>query len=188
MSLSRAQAAIAAAMVLAAGAILYAKGQPLICSCGYVRLWDFDVATAANSQHLIDWYTPSHLLHGFVFYFLLWLLSRYVPLSFGTRLIIAIAIEATWEMIENSQFAIDRYREATVSLDYLGDSVLNSMSDLLFMIAGFFLAAWLPVWVTILIAVALEVYIGAMIRDNLTLNVIMFVWPFESILQWQKGG
>lgn len=188
ISLSRAQAAIVAAIVVAVAAILYAKGQPLICPCGEVKLWDFDIESAANSQNLIDWYTPSHLLHGFVFYFLLWILSRFVPLSFGTRLIIAVAIEASWEMIENSQYAIDRYREATVSLDYLGDSVVNAVSDLTFMIIGFFLAALLPVWVTVLIAVALELYIGAMIRDNLTLNVIMFVWPLESILQWQQQG
>lgn len=110
-----------------------------------------------------------------------------MPLSFGARLILAVAIEASWELIENSEFAIERYREATVSLDYYGDSVLNAVSDLLFMIGGFCLAAWLPVWATVAIAVALEVYIGVMIRDNLTLNVIMFVWPLESILQWQQG-
>lgn len=187
IAVSRTQAAIVTGIVAAVAVLLYAGGQPLICPCGYVKLWDFDVISAENSQHLIDWYTPSHILHGFVFYFLLWIVSRFVPLSFGTRLILALAIEASWELIENSEFAIERYREATVSLDYYGDSVVNTVSDLLFMIAGFFLAAWLPVWVTVVIAVALEIYIGAMIRDNLTLNIIMFVWPLESILQWQQG-
>ena len=188
MTLSRAQTGLLVAGIVAAAAlILYLMGHPLICKCGYVKLWHFDVQSAENSQHLIDWYTPSHIIHGFLFYGLLWLVSRFVPLSFGLRLVLAVAIEASWEVVENTDFVINHYREMTISLDYYGDSVINSVSDILFMVLGFFLAARMPVWLTVLIAVALELFIGAMIRDNLTLNVLMFVWPLDSVLQWQQG-
>ena len=187
MDLSRAHIAAVALIVVATAITLYLMGHPLICTCGTVKLWHFDVMSAEDSQHLIDWYTPSHIIHGFIFYWLLWLVSRWIPMSFGLRLILAVAIEASWEIMENTDFAINRYREATIALDYYGDSVINSVSDILFTIAGFFLAAWLPVWLTVAIAVALELFIGAMIRDNLTLNVVMFLWPLDSILEWQKG-
>lgn len=185
MSMTRTQIAIAAAIVVGAAIILYAMGHPLICKCGYVKLWHFDVVSAENSQHIFDWYTPSHIIHGFLFYGLFWLIAPRA--SFGLRLILAIVIEAGWEVAENTDFVINHYREMTISLDYYGDSVLNSVSDILFMVAGFFLAAWLPVWLTIVIAIALEVSIGVMIRDGLTLNVLMFVWPLDSVLQWQQA-
>src|SRR6185437_10290105 len=110
-----------------------------------------------------------------------------VPMSLGTRLVLAVVIEASWEVLENTPFAINRYREATIALDYYGDSVINSMSDILFMVLGFFLAWRLPVWLTVTIGLALEIFVGAMIRDNLTLNVIMFLWPLDSILHWQQA-
>ena len=187
MKLSPTHIALVAGIIAAAAVALYLMGHPLICKCGYVKLWHFDVESAENSQHLIDWYTPSHIIHGFIFYWLLWLASRWVRLSFGMRLVLAVAIEASWEVIENTDFVINHYREMTISLDYYGDSVMNSVSDILFMVLGFFLAARLPVWLTVVIAVALEVFIGAMIRDNLTLNVLMFLWPLDSILHWQQG-
>jgi hypothetical protein len=187
-TLSRPQTAILVAGIVAVAALaLYLMGHPLICTCGTVKLWHFDVASAENSQHLIDWYTPSHVIHGFIFYWLLWLASRWLPLSFGLRLVLAVAVEASWEVVENTDFVINHYREMTISLDYYGDSVINSVSDILFMVAGFFLAARLPVWLTLVVALALELFIGAMIRDNLTLNVLMFVWPLDSVLQWQQG-
>ena len=187
MTITWTQALIVAAIIASAGLALYLMGHPLICKCGIVKLWHGDAVSAENSQHLTDWYTPSHIIHGFLFYALLWLVSRKVPMSIGLRLILAVAIEASWEVFENTDFAISRYREATIALDYYGDSVINSVSDILFTIAGFFLAAWLPVWLTVTIAVALELFFGAMIRDNLTLNVVMFLWPLDSILEWQKG-
>ena len=188
MTLSRTQTALLiAGIVLAAGLAEYSMGHPLICKCGYVTLWHFDVQSAENSQHLIDWYTPSHLIHGFLFYWALWLLSRFVPMSFGLRLVLAVLIEASWEIVENTDFVIDHYREITISLDYYGDSVINSAMDIVFMVLGFFMAAWLPVWLTVTIALALELFVGAMIRDNLTLNVLMFLWPLDSVLQWQQG-
>jgi hypothetical protein len=178
---------IVAGIILAAALALYLMGHPLICKCGYVKLWHFDVVSAENSQHLIDWYTPSHLIHGFLFYGALWLLSRFVPLSFAMRLILAVAIEAAWEVIENTDFVINHYREMTISLDYYGDSVINSVSDILVMVLGYFMAARLPVWLTVTIAIALELFVGAMIRDNLTLNVLSFVWPVDAVLDWQQG-
>jgi hypothetical protein len=187
MGVSRTHIAAAAGIVAAAALALYLMGHPLICKCGTVKLWHLTVESAENSQHLIDWYTPSHVIHGFIFYALLWLVSRWVPMSFGTRLVLAVAIDASWEVLENTDFAINRYREATIALDYYGDSVINSVSDMLFLVLGFFLAAWLPVWLTVAIALALEIFIGAMIRDNLTLNVIMFLWPLDSVLHWQQA-
>ena len=187
MGVSRTHIAAAAGIILAAALAEYLMGHPLICKCGYVKLWHFDVQSAENSQHLIDWYTPSHIIHGFLFYGLLWLISRFVPMSRGTRLVLAVVIEASWEVLENTPFAINRYREATIALDYYGDSVINSMSDILFMVLGFFLAWRLPVWLTVTIGLALEIFVGAMIRDNLTLNVIMFLWPLDSILHWQQA-
>jgi hypothetical protein len=183
--LSTTHVAIAAALVGAAALILLAMGREPICECGYVKLWHGVTASSENSQHLSDWYSPSHVIHGFVFYGLAWLFLRRAPL--GARLILAVCVEAGWEIIENTEFIIDRYREQTIALDYYGDSVLNSVADILFMAAGFLLAARLPVWATTAIAVALELFTGFMIRDNLTLNVIMLLWPLQSIRAWQGG-
>jgi hypothetical protein len=147
MQFSRKQTAVIVTGIIAAAALaLYLMGHPLICKCGYVKLWHFDVMSAENSQHLIDWYTPSHIIHGFLFYCLLWLAARWVPTSFGVRLVLAVLIEASWEVIENTDYVINHYREMTISLDHYGDSVINSVMDIAFMILGFFLAAWWPVW------------------------------------------
>ena len=185
MSMTRTQIVIAAAIILLAGGALYGMGHPLICKCGVVKLWHFDVMTSENSQHIFDWYTPSHIIHGVLFYFLFWLIAP--RSSFGTRLILAVLLEAGWEVAENTPYVIDRYREATIALDYFGDSVLNSVSDILFMVAGFVLAARLPVWAIVLIALTFEVFTGIMIRDGLALNVLMLVWPSETVLQWQNA-
>jgi hypothetical protein len=177
---------MALALVGVAAAILLWMGRPAICTCGEVKLWVETVNGPDNSQHLADWYTPSHIIHGFLFYFLGWLLLRRNPA--GDRLLAAVLIEAAWEILENSQWIIDRYREATMALGYNGDSVLNSVADIGWMVLGFAVARRVPVWATVAIALAFELLTLLVIRDNLTLNVLMLVAPIDGIRLWQGGA
>jgi hypothetical protein len=174
-----------AAILLVQVVVERQMGRIWICDCGYVKLWEGGVNTLGNSQHLSDWYTPSHIIHGFLFYGLAWLVFR--RRSVGFRLGIAAAIEAAWEVLENSPIIIDRYRTATIALDYYGDSILNSAMDTVWMALGFLVASRLPVWLTVAIALAFEILTAYVIRDNLTLNVIMLVWPVKAILAWQSA-
>ncbi|OJF89817.1 DUF2585 domain-containing protein [Pararhizobium antarcticum] len=161
----------------------YFMGRLLICECGYIKLFEPVANGPGNSQHMADWYTPSHIIHGFLFYGLGYLLLRNKPLS--ARLLLATVIEAAWEILENTPLIIDRYRAATISLDYFGDSILNSAMDTIFMMLGFVFAARMPVAVTIAIAIVFELFTGWLIRDNLTLNVLMLVWPLDAVKAWQ---
>jgi len=169
------------AVFAATAAGLAAMGHPLIAPSG-VRLW----GGGEDSKHIVDWYTPSHVVHGLLFYFALWLMARRQPL--GVRALIALAVEGAWEIIENTPWVIARYRDVTVSVAYAGDTIINSLFDIVAMLVGFFLAARLPVWVTIVLGIGLELLAAGAVRDNLTLNVIMLIYPFDGVLAWQAGG
>ena len=188
------RAAIVATLILlaAALAVLFAMDRPPICTCGEVKLWHGVVQSSGNSQHLTDWYSPSHFIHGLIMYFLAWLLWVRWGLFKGRvakwALPIAVLVEAAWEIVENTPMVINRYREVTASFGYTGDSIVNSMADIGWMMAGFWLAFRLPWQVSVGIAVFFELLTLWIIRDNLTLNVLMLFWPIEAIRQWQAGG
>lgn len=171
------------ALVAIQAAALLAMGRPAISTSGTVKLWVGDVASPENSQQLTDWYTFTHLIHGILFYALLWVALPATP--FGLRLVLAIAVEAMWEIAENSPRVIGAYRQQALAQGYVGDSVLNSLSDTLAAVVGFALAALLPVAATIVLALALEGFVGWMIRDNLTLNVIQLLHRSPAISRWQ---
>lgn len=173
-------------------AILYAMNRPPICECGYVKLWHGQINDAGNSQHITDWYTPSHIIHGMIFYALGWLLFAKWQIG-GAKAVhwglpLAVFLEAAWEVLENTQMVIDRFRSVTANFGYSGDSILNSAADIGWMAFGFWLALRLPVKVTVGLAIIGEVVAAIVVRDNLTLNVIMLLFPIEAIAEWQAAG
>ena len=176
----------AAAIVAVALLILLAMGRAPICTCGTIKLWVGARDSAETSQMLTDWYSASHIVHGLLFYAALWLTLRRRPVEW--RFVLALSIEASWEVIENTPMVIDRYRHATAALGYNGDSVLNSMSDVAMMALGFLAARKLPLWGATLLLIVLELVPLFAIRDNLTLNVLMLVAPSKAIAVWQAGG
>lgn len=186
LRVSKFAALIALLLFLAFAAILFSMDRPSICVCGSVKLWHGIVQSSENSQHLSDWYTLSHIIHGFIFFGLGRLFLRKWPL--GLALCAAIFVEGAWEILENSPIIIDRYREVTMSYGYAGDSIVNSMADIAWMIFGFFLASRLSWKITLALAMFFEVFTAWMIRDNLTLNILMLVAPVESVKEWQAAG
>jgi hypothetical protein len=170
-------------ITIAMAAILIAMGRVPICTCGHVKLWHGVVFSSENSQHLSDWYSFTHVVHGFAFFGLLWLVARRATTH--TRMVLATVIESSWEILENTDFVINRYREATISLDYFGDSVINSVSDVGAMLVGFALARRLPVWASVLLVVCSELFLAWAIRDNLALNILMLLYPLDAVKLWQ---
>ena len=171
-------------IIVAALAVLLAMGRPPICACGEINLWG--PVGPEQSQMLADWYSPSHIVHGFLFYAALHFAAR--NWSIERRFLVALLMETAWEVVENTPAVIDRYREATIALGYSGDSILNNMSDIAMMSAGFLAARRLPVWVSVLIVLLLELVPLIVIRDNLVLNVWMLLAPNDAIRAWQSGG
>ena len=177
--------ALAAILLLAAVAcLLSAMGRPPICTCGTVDLWG--QVGPEQSQMLADWYSPSHVIHGLIFYALLWRFARRQPVE--RRFLMALVVEAAWEIVENTPLVIDRYREATMALGYTGDSILNSVSDIAMMALGFLAARRLPLWVSVALAIGFELLTLIVIRDNLTLNIWMLLAPNDAIRAWQAGA
>ncbi len=176
----------AIALVAVQALILFAMGQPAICACGVVKLWHGSASSPETSQHISDWYTLSHVLHGVIFYALLTLAAPRA--SLGVLFLAALAIEAAWEITENTPLIIDRYRQLALAQGYTGDSILNSVFDTIAAGAGFMLARFAPVWLTMLILLAFEAVAAYSIRDNLMLNIIQLIYPIEAISRWQAGG
>ena len=175
-------------VVVLAAIVLFAMGRVPICKCGYVKLWHGVVSSSENSQHVSDWYTFTHIIHGFGFYLLFWLIGRRAGWPLGLRLLLAVVLESGWEILENTPLIINRYRAQTLALDYFGDSVLNSLADIGSMTLGFFLASRLPVRLIVALTIVMELAVGYWIRDNLTLNIIQLIHPVPAIGRWQAGG
>jgi hypothetical protein len=184
--MSRRTSVLAIAILCVAAAIELALGRHPICTCGTIDLWVGERDSPKTSQMLADWYSLSHIVHGLLFYAALWVVARRWPVQW--RFLAAMLVEASWEVTENTPWIINRYRATTAALGYSGDSVLNSMSDILMMVLGFLLARKLPLWAAVLLLVALEVIPLFVIRDNLTLNVWSLIAPSKALQAWQAGA
>jgi len=178
--------AIIAGIMALQAVVLHLLGRVWICSCGTIRLWVGDMKSAELSQQLFDWYTASHIVHGILFYALLRLLLPRMPVL--ARLAIAVGLEAAWEIAENSSWVIEAYRKQALAAGYTGDSILNSLSDTLAMMTGFALARLLPWKGTVVLVLALEIGVGYLVRDNLSLNILNFIHRSPAIEAWQKAA
>lgn len=163
---------------------LWAWGQPLICNCGYVQIWVNSIWSSGNSQHIADWYTPSHIIHGLMVALLGRLLAP--RLSFNWLFAIAIVTGVAWEIVEHTEWVLDQFRDTNVNQGYWGDSVLNAFADYIFMMAGFFLGSLLPTFWIVALILLLEVVAAIVARDSLLLTTIMLIHPFEVIEVWQQ--
>ncbi len=166
------------------GLIEWTGGRSLLGPDGTFGWWDGNIWGSENSQRVADAYSFSHIIHGMAFYGFLWLVARRVPAKY--RFVMALVMEACWELFENSSFIINRYREATIAQGYVGDSVLNSLSDIVMAAIGFLIAKYSKIWVTVLLIIIMELGCLFWIRDNLTLNIVMLVSPVESLKEWQS--
>jgi hypothetical protein len=179
---------ISIALLALQGAILFSMARTPFYKHGEINFWGGIHLNPQMSQQFADIYTPSHFLHGVAFFWILWLVRKKIPMSLTAMLAISIIVEAGWEILENTDFIINRYREVTISFDYYGDSIFNSLSDTLFMIIGFFFAWRVPGWVSIAAVLILELGVLWLIRDNLTLNILMLVYPLDAVRIWQASG
>ncbi len=185
MTVSMTRAVLVIAILFVAQATtLFLLGQPLICACGYLTLFVVDVRSSQMSQQLADWYTFSHIIHGFIFYGLLRLIAPRLPVHW--RLAIAVGLEASWEIAENTPWVIEAYRRQALAQGYVGDSIINSLMDTVSMMLGFVLAWKLPWKWTLALAMAMEVGVAYVIHDNLTLNILGFLHHFDFITAWQS--
>lgn len=167
------------------GVILFLLGQPLICDCGTVKLWHGTVLSGENSQQLSDWYTLSHIIHGFLFYLLLWFL--FPRMSLAMRFALAVGLEAAWEILENTPMVIEMYRQQALAQGYVGDSIVNSLSDTVAMAVGFLAARKFPLWASIAAVFLLEGIALIGIHDGLILNILGFIYTPEFIQEWQMS-
>lgn len=167
--------------------VLHLEGRINICSCGYVNLWYGMVNGSGDSQHIFDWYSFTHVLHGLIIYFGIWLLDRKKILTLQTKILIAVGIAAGWEILENSSVIIERYRSATFSLNYYGDSIINSIGDVISMFTGFLFAYKMRWYWSVLLLIVIEISLAYIIHDNLIFNIIMLVHPVEAIKNWQQS-
>ena len=179
-----------AALLLATLASLHLMGQPWWCQQGDLAPWSSEVDSVHNSQHLVDPYTLTHVLHGFGFYAILWTVlgRRGSRFSQRDRFVVAMAAEGAWEVFENTDFVIQRYRDYTISLDYFGDSVLNSLGDMTAAAIGYGAAMTLPLWASVAAFAGIEALLLLWIRDSLLLNMLMLAWPLDAVANWQSGG
>jgi len=176
----------ASGIVMVTAAIVLAfQGRVWWCQAGDMSPWAWNIWTAHNSQHLIDPYSFTHVLHGMIEFWLLGLIFRKMPLAW--RLFLAVLIEGGWEVLENTNFIINRYREETISLDYFGDSIINSLSDIVCCAAGFVIAYKLRFWRSLALFIATELILIATIHDSLIINIIMLIHPVEAIKHWQMA-
>ena len=181
---ARSSLAVVGGLMLVQAITLHLLGRVWICTCGTVRLWVGDMHSSELSQQILDWYTPSHIIHGMIFYGLLHLLMPRLPVL--TRLAIAVGVEVAWEIAENSPPVIAEYRKQATAAGYVGDSILNSLMDTVSMMTGFALAFLLPWRVTVALAVIAEITTGLLVHDNLTLNILNFIHRFPAVEAWQR--
>jgi hypothetical protein len=173
-------------LIVVQALVLYLFGQPPICTCDSVKLWEGTVLGPGNSQHLTDWYTYSHVIHGLLFYLGLWYF--FPRLSVWQRLACAVFIEAAWEIAENTPVVINHYRQQALAAGYTGDSIINSVSDTCAMVLGFLVARKWPLWAAIALGLGFELWVAYSIRDNLALNVVNLIYQFDIISAWQSGA
>jgi hypothetical protein len=181
---ARVAAAVVLGIMVVQALVLHLMGRVWICSCGTVRVWVGDIWSSELSQQLFDWYTPSHIVHGILFYGLLRLVLPRAPVL--VRLLIAVGIEVSWEIAENSPWVIEAYRKQALAAGYTGDSILNSLMDTVSMMTGFALARFLPWRLTVALAVIAEIATGLLVHDNLTLNILNFIHRFPAVEAWQR--